>query len=123
MYTWTLGATRPRSSLLITSPGLPFDLLDAGASFRFGCVFAPELARVLARMRARIDVAERPPVPVRRPAPRRGGLAGAVTLPGGSARAGVMRPLGAPPAASRPSRPPDLPRPRLSPRRPPPPRA
>ena len=103
VYTWTLGATHtPAALLLVAGAGLPFDLVDAGASFLFGLAFAPELARVLARMRARMDV--------RWEALGAGapallavalGLAGAVLLPGGSAHAGVLRPVGASPAASR----------------------
>ncbi len=57
VYTWTIGATHtPAALLAVAGTGLPFDLVDAGASFLFGLAFAPELARVLARMRARMDV-------------------------------------------------------------------
>jgi Squalene-hopene cyclase C-terminal domain/Prenyltransferase and squalene oxidase repeat len=55
MYTWTLGAAHtPAAFLLVAGSALPFDLLDAVASLLFGLAFAPELARLLARMRARM---------------------------------------------------------------------
>ncbi len=57
LYTWTIGATHtPAAFLAIAAGALPFDLTDAIASFFFGLAFAPELARVLARIRARMDV-------------------------------------------------------------------
>jgi hypothetical protein len=57
VYTWTLGASHtPAALLAVASAGLPFDLVDAGASFLFGFAFGPELARVLERMRARMDI-------------------------------------------------------------------
>jgi energy-coupling factor transport system substrate-specific component len=58
VYTWTIGATHTAAAFLLIAGGtaLPFNLVDAGASFFFGLAFAPELARVLARMRARMDV-------------------------------------------------------------------
>jgi energy-coupling factor transport system substrate-specific component len=58
VYTWTIGATHTPAAFLLIAGGtaLPFDLVDAGASFLFGLAFAPELARVLTRVRARMDV-------------------------------------------------------------------
>ncbi len=66
VYTFTLGATHtPAAFLLIAGGALPFDVTDVVASFLFGLAFAPELARVLARVRSRMDVnwePARPPV-------------------------------------------------------------
>jgi energy-coupling factor transport system substrate-specific component len=57
VYQWTLGASHtPAALLAIAGTGLPFDLTDTVASFLFGFAFAPELARLLARLRARMDV-------------------------------------------------------------------
>jgi len=57
VYTWTLGASHtPAAFLTIAGTAIPFDLTDTVASFLFGLAFAPELARLLARMRARMDV-------------------------------------------------------------------
>jgi energy-coupling factor transport system substrate-specific component len=57
VYTWTIGASHTPAALLATAGvGLPFDITDAVASFLFGLVFGPELARLLGRMRARMDV-------------------------------------------------------------------
>ncbi len=57
VYTWTLGASHtPAALLAVAGAGLPFDLVDAVASLFFGLAFGPELARVLARMRDRMDI-------------------------------------------------------------------
>jgi energy-coupling factor transport system substrate-specific component len=57
VYQWTLGASHtPAALLAVAGTGLPFDLTDMVASFLFGLAFAPELARLLARLRARMDV-------------------------------------------------------------------
>ncbi len=57
VYQWTLGASHtPAAFLAVAGTGLPYDLADTIASFLFGLAFAPELARLLARMRARMDV-------------------------------------------------------------------
>jgi energy-coupling factor transport system substrate-specific component len=57
VYQWTIGASHtPAAFLAVAGTGLPFDLADTVASFLFGLAFAPELARLLARMRARMDV-------------------------------------------------------------------
>jgi Squalene-hopene cyclase C-terminal domain/Prenyltransferase and squalene oxidase repeat len=100
VYTWTLGAVHTPAAYLAIAGGtaLPFDLVDAVASFGFGLAFAPELARVLARVRTRMDVrweaggasgvggtglADLRSVAIVL------GLAGALALPGGSAHAGI----------------------------------
>ena len=121
VYTWTLGATHTLAAFLLIAgaTALSFNLVDAGASFLFGLAFAPELARVLTRMRARMDVrweAAGAGAPTLAETGTRAkgeclpasvvvvlGLAGALLLGGGSARAGVLRsPVGAPPAAASP---------------------
>lgn len=57
LYTWTLGAAHtPAALLAVAGQALPFDLTGVVASFLFGLGFAPELARVLTRVRARMDV-------------------------------------------------------------------
>ncbi len=57
VYTWTLGAAHTPAALLATAgAALPFDITDTLASFLFGLVFGPELARLLGRMRARMDI-------------------------------------------------------------------
>jgi hypothetical protein len=57
VYTWTLGASHtPAALLAVAGAGLPFDLVDAVASLLFGLAFAPELARVLTRVRSRMDI-------------------------------------------------------------------
>jgi energy-coupling factor transport system substrate-specific component len=62
LYTWTLGASHtPAALILIAGQGLPFDVTDTMASFLFGLAFAPELARVLARTRLRMNVEWAPP--------------------------------------------------------------
>ncbi|HEY2768109.1 MAG TPA: prenyltransferase/squalene oxidase repeat-containing protein [Solirubrobacteraceae bacterium] len=61
VYTWTIGASHTPAALLATAgAGLPFDIVDALASLLFGLAFAPELARILARVRSRMDVAWEP---------------------------------------------------------------
>ncbi len=57
VYSWTIGASHTPAALLVeVGKGLPFDLVDAVASLLFGLAFAPELARILARVRMRMDV-------------------------------------------------------------------
>lgn len=64
VYTWTLGAAHtPAAFLLVVGQGLPFDITDTVASFLFGLAFGPELARLLGRMRARMDVVWEPTHP------------------------------------------------------------
>jgi len=97
VYEWTIGASHtPAAFLAVAGSSLPFDLADTIASFLFGLAFAPELARLLARARARMDVSweavatssdsagssTRPPA---------AGNAGA----GASAAGGALRSLGA----------------------------
>jgi energy-coupling factor transport system substrate-specific component len=61
VYTWTIGASHtPAALLAVAGAGLPFDLTDMVASFLFGLAFGPELARLLARMRARMDIQWKP---------------------------------------------------------------
>ncbi len=57
VYTWTIGASHtPAALLAVAGAGLPFDLVDAVASLLFGLAFAPELTRVLTRVRSRMDI-------------------------------------------------------------------
>ncbi|HEX5310114.1 MAG TPA: prenyltransferase/squalene oxidase repeat-containing protein [Solirubrobacteraceae bacterium] len=57
VYTWTLSGTHtPAGLLAIAVAALSFDLTDVIASFLFGLAFGPELARLLARVRARMTV-------------------------------------------------------------------
>ncbi len=57
VYTWTLsGSHTPAAFFLAAGQALPYDVTDAVASFLFGLAFGPELARLLGRMRARMDV-------------------------------------------------------------------
>jgi len=57
LYTWTLGASHtPAAFLAVAGQAITYDVTDTVASFLFGLAFAPELARVLARMRVRMDV-------------------------------------------------------------------
>ncbi len=57
VYTWTIGASHtPAAFLAVAGTALPFDITDVVASFLFGFAFAPELSRLLARLRARMDV-------------------------------------------------------------------
>jgi Squalene-hopene cyclase C-terminal domain len=90
VYEWTIGAAHTPAAFLAIAGGtaLPFNLVDAGASFFFGLAFAPELARVLARMRARMDVHwEAAGVGVPLLAVLALGLAGVLLPAGGVARA------------------------------------
>jgi hypothetical protein len=57
LYTWTLGASHtPAAFLAVAGQAVSYDVTDTLASFFFGFAFAPELARLLARMRSRMDV-------------------------------------------------------------------
>jgi energy-coupling factor transport system substrate-specific component len=57
VYTWTLGASHtPAAFLAVAAQGLPYDAADVLASLAFALAFAPELARVLARTRTRMEV-------------------------------------------------------------------
>jgi energy-coupling factor transport system substrate-specific component len=61
VYTWTIGASHTPAALLVAvAAGLPYDVLDTVASFLFGLAFAPELARLLTRVRARMEVTWEP---------------------------------------------------------------
>jgi hypothetical protein len=57
LYTWTIGASHtPAAFVAIAGAALPFDLTDAVSTFLFALAFGPELARLLARTRARMNV-------------------------------------------------------------------
>jgi energy-coupling factor transport system substrate-specific component len=61
LYTWTLAAVHtPAAFLAVAAQGLPYDITGVVSSFLFGLAFAPELARVLARTRQRMDVSWAP---------------------------------------------------------------
>jgi len=85
VYTWTLGASHtPAAFLLVAGQALPYDITDTVASFLFGLAFAPELARVLARMRVRMQV-------VWQPTPTPTAAATAATGGDGDAPRGALR--------------------------------
>jgi hypothetical protein len=87
VYQWTIGASHtPAALLAVAGTGLPFDVADMIASFLFGLAFAPELARLLARMRSRMDVTWEPVPPP----------AAAAIAPPGAPPAGGLRSLDAP---------------------------
>ena len=88
LYTWTIGASHtPAAFLADAGTALPFDVTDALASALFALAFAPELARLLARARARMNVRwEDAPAPSAASGPRTSGGAGG---PGGVVRAGA----------------------------------
>ncbi len=116
LYTWTLGASHtPAAFLAAAGTALPFDLTDTVASFLFGLAFAPELARLLARLRARMDVSweaaePRGEIPASRPVRALGapgplvalalvaglglGLAGGIARPRAASAASFSRELG-----------------------------
>jgi len=78
LYTWTLGASHtPAAFLAVAATALPFDVTDVVASLLFALAFGPELARLLARVRARMDVSWEPSgalgPPVGAPEPPPGG--------------------------------------------------
>lgn len=57
VYTWTLGAVHTLPAfLLIAGQALPYDVMDVLASFLFALAFGPELVRILARTRTRMDI-------------------------------------------------------------------
>jgi energy-coupling factor transport system substrate-specific component len=57
LYTWTVGASHtPAAFLAAAGTALPFDITDAVSSAVFALAFGPELARLLARARARMEV-------------------------------------------------------------------
>jgi energy-coupling factor transport system substrate-specific component len=57
LYTWTLGAAHtPAAFVIVAGQALPYDVTGVVSSFLFGLAFAPELARVLRRVRVRMDV-------------------------------------------------------------------
>jgi energy-coupling factor transport system substrate-specific component len=57
LYTWTVGASHtPAAFVADAGSALPFDVTDVISSAAFALAFGPELARLLARARARMDV-------------------------------------------------------------------
>src|SRR5271155_4614425 len=57
LYTWTIGASHSSGAFVaVAAQGLPYDVTDTIASLLFALAFGVELARLLARMRARMDV-------------------------------------------------------------------
>ena len=101
VYTWTVGASHTPAALLAAAgAALPFDITDVVASLLFGLAFAPELARLLARVRVRMHVSWEEPVtssPAETPHPT--GHAGA--LGGVTALALALVCLGVPAAHAR----------------------
>jgi energy-coupling factor transport system substrate-specific component len=72
LYTWTIGATHTLPAFIAyAGTALPFDITDTIATLLFALAFGPELARLLARTRERMNVRwePRPPDP-RPPDPR-----------------------------------------------------
>ncbi len=86
LYTWTLGAIHtPAAYLAVAGQALPYDVTGVVASFVFGLAFAPELARVLHRVRVRMEVTwvQAPAAPAREQiGPRADSPAGAAASPG-----------------------------------------
>jgi energy-coupling factor transport system substrate-specific component len=83
LYTWTIGASHtPAALLVVAGAGLPFDLTDMVASFLFCLAFGPELARLLARMRARMNIQWEPASPksVAPRAPASGAIASVLAI-------------------------------------------
>jgi hypothetical protein len=83
VYMFSIGASHtPAAFLVVVGAGLPFDLTDTVASFLFGLAFGPELARLLARMRARMDIQWEPasPKPVASRAPASGAITGVLAI-------------------------------------------
>src|SRR4030088_1453609 len=112
VYTWTLGAAHtPAAFLAVAGQAIAYDVTDTFASFLFGLAFAPELARLLARMRVRMDVTWVPEpggagpsaAPPRSGRPRSLGAAGTVlaALVAAKLLLGGPRASGAGPALSR----------------------
>lgn len=57
LYEWNIGASHTPAALLAeVAQGLPFEAVDVVATLLFGLAFGPELARLLARSRARMEV-------------------------------------------------------------------
>lgn len=57
LYTWTLSGVHTLAGFVATaSLALPFDIVDVVSTLVFGLAFGPELARLLARSRARTTV-------------------------------------------------------------------
>ncbi len=87
LYTWTLGAVHtPAAFLLVAGQALPYDVTGVVASFLFGLAFAPELARVLSRVRVRMDVTWAPA-----PSVQLGGAPALASAARNGARAGASQ--------------------------------
>jgi Squalene-hopene cyclase C-terminal domain/Prenyltransferase and squalene oxidase repeat len=57
LYEWSIGASHTPAALLAeVAQGITFEAVDVGSTLLFGLAFAPELARLLARSRARMEV-------------------------------------------------------------------
>ena len=57
VYTWTIGASHtPAAFLALAGTALPFDITDTIATLLFALAFGPELARLLARTRERMNM-------------------------------------------------------------------
>jgi energy-coupling factor transport system substrate-specific component len=64
LYTFTLaGVHTPAAFLAIAGTSLPFDITDVLATLLFALAFGPELARLLARTRERMNVSWEPATP------------------------------------------------------------
>lgn len=61
LYVWNIGASHTLAALLAAvAQGFPFDAVDVVATLLFGLAFGPELARLLSRTRARLEIDWRP---------------------------------------------------------------
>lgn len=107
IYTWVSFAAK-------AAPALPFDALDIGSTFVFGLLFAPELARLLARARERMTVcwntagASAPLLLIAAlgavalaPAQARAAMSGAASSAGAAAHRGARTPPGSAAALAR----------------------
>lgn len=85
LYTWTIGASHTPAAFLATAAtALPFDVTDTIATFLFALAFGPELARLLARTRARMTVSWEAVTPVSSRTPAGESATGETTRAGGA---------------------------------------
>jgi energy-coupling factor transport system substrate-specific component len=97
LFTWTLGGVHTATAYgLVLTGALAFDVTHVVASFAFGFAFGPSLVRMLARVRARLEVTWRPVGAL--PAPVALVLVAALAL-GSVASGDSARASGAPPRA------------------------